>query len=126
MPKFSDQSQRRLQGVDLRLVRICEKVVEAYDISILEGRRTPERQRQLYAEGKTRTLNSKHLTGLAVDVAPYPIDWDDERRFIYMAGHMMMAAADIGARLRWGGNWNEDGILIVDQSFDDLVHFELV
>ena len=68
---------------------------------------------------------------MAVDVAPYPIDWHDQRRFDYFAGHVMATAkllhyeGFMRHRVRWGGDWNNDGQLR-DNEFNDLVHFELM
>ena len=78
----------------------------------------------LVEQGKSKTMNSKHLTGKAVDVAPYPIDWNDRERFTYFAGYVMGIAAKMGIKLRWGGDWDRDHNL-KENSFDDLPHFEI-
>ena len=56
------------------------------DVTIIEGLRTEARQAELVAQGKSKTKYSKHLEGKAVDLAPYPIDWEDRERFTYFAG----------------------------------------
>jgi peptidoglycan L-alanyl-D-glutamate endopeptidase CwlK len=67
----------------------------------------------------------------AIDVAPYPIDWDDRERFVYFAGQVMGISdvlyehGVISRPLRWGGDWNRD-TKVRDNNFDDLCHFELV
>jgi hypothetical protein len=61
----------------------------------------------------------------AVDVAPYPIDWNDTRRFDHFAGIVVGIAHRSGVKIRWGGNWDRDNDLN-DQNFNDLVHFELI
>ena len=68
---------------------------------------------------------------MVVDVAPYPIDWEDLDRFRYFAGYVMGVAAILHSeglithRLRWGGDWNRD-TQVKDNSFNDMPHFELV
>jgi len=98
------------------------------DISLIEGIRSLDRQKELKKLGSAKTLESKHLTGEAVDLAPYPIDWDDEKRFIYVAGIIKGVAFAMGIPIRWGGDWNGDTLLSnrdSEQTFDDLNHFEL-
>lgn len=60
----------------------------------------------------------------AVDIAPYPIDWNDRERFTYLAGHVKMAAHMLGIKVTWGGDWNNNNE-VKDNNFDDLPHFEL-
>jgi len=124
MPSFSDRSLARLNSTDERLVRVFTEVVKHFDCTILEGKRTVDRQKMLVAQGKSKTMNSKHLTGKAVDVAPYPIDWNDRERFTYFAGYVMGIAAKMGIKLRWGGDWARD-TQVSNNSFDDLPHFEI-
>jgi hypothetical protein len=61
---------------------------------------------------------------LAVDVAPYPVDWNDKERFYYFAGFVKGVASSLGISIRWGGDWNSDNNL-KNQTFFDLPHFEL-
>ena len=81
----------------------------------------------LRGNSKVQFPNSKHnsLPSLAVDAAPYPIDWNDKKRFALFAGFVLGIAATKGIRLRWGGDWNMNYITL-DNRFDDLPHFELV
>jgi hypothetical protein len=71
--------------------------------------------------------DSKHnqSPSMAVDVAPYPIDWADRERFNYFAGYVMGVASQHGIALRWGGDWNRDW-KVRDNNFDDLPHYELI
>jgi len=124
MPKFSKKSQDRLNTTDQRLIDLFTEVVKHFDCTILEGLRTEERQKKLVAEGKSKTMKSKHLLGKAVDVAPYPIDWQDRERFTYFAGFVLGIASQKGLNIRWGGDWDQDKDL-KDNKFDDLPHFEL-
>jgi peptidoglycan L-alanyl-D-glutamate endopeptidase CwlK len=125
MPKFGKKSQERLRGVNSELVNVLFELVKIMDVTIIEGVRSQERQDRLVAEGKSKTKFSKHLTGRAVDLAPYPIDWEDRDRFHYMGGMLRGIAHQMGVKVIWGGDWNGDGET-KDNNFDDLVHIELV
>jgi len=125
MPKFGKKSQERLRGVNSELVNVLFELVKIMDVTIIEGVRSQERQDRLVAEGKSKTKFSKHITGRAVDLAPYPIDWEDRDRFHYMGGMLRGIAHQMGVKVRWGGDWNGDGET-KDNNFDDLVHIELV
>jgi len=94
------------------------------DVTIIEGLRTEERQKELLAKGATKVKYSKHMAGKAVDLSPYPIDWDDRERFHYMGGMVRGIGQSMGVKIRWGGDWDSDGE-IKDNNFDDLVHVEL-
>jgi len=125
MPRFGKRSKKRLEGVDNSLVKILNKLIKIMDVTIIEGLRTKERQEELVKKGASKTKYSKHLKGKAVDVAPYPIDWEDRERFHYMGGMLRGIAYEMGVKIRWGGDWDSDGE-IADNSFDDLVHVELI
>jgi hypothetical protein len=135
MPSFGTASREQLDTVCPELVKVMEIVVKEYDISILEGRRSWARQAELLRQNKSKVGpgESKHnpptegddtWLSLAVDVAPYPIDWKDAKRFIYMAGLVIGIGRTLGFDIRWGGNWDQDQIILDDQNFDDLPHFE--
>lgn len=129
MYHFSQRSKDRLSTCDPALQRICERVIETYDFTILEGHRSNERQDELFRQGKSKLQagESKHNfdPSRAVDIAPYPIDWDDSKRFYLLAGMMFQAATELRVNLRWGGDWNRNWDH-TDQTFFDLPHFELV
>ena len=125
MPHFGKRSKERLKGVDIKLQHILRRLVKIMDVNIIEGLRTQERQNELVAKGASKTKYSKHIEGRAVDVAPYPIDWEDRERFHYMGGMLRGIAHEMGVKIRWGGDWDSDGE-IADNSFDDLVHIELI
>jgi len=132
MPSFGETSRHRLVGVHPSLTKILFEVVQMYDISIPPsgGLRTEAQQAELFASGKSKTINSKHLIqsdgyGHAVDVVPYPVDWDDSKRFFFMAGAIMMSAKRNNIKIRWGHDWDMD-MDFEDQSFNDSVHFEIV
>jgi len=135
MPTFSDHSRSELATIHPDLRKVCEAVIDAFDIRVIEGHRDKERQNKLYRRGKSQLQypDSKHnqQPSRAVDIAPYPIDWQAHDRFYLMAGHVQMAAyrllrrGEVAHQLRWGGDWDSDHDLD-DQAFDDLPHFELV
>ncbi|MEL6301085.1 MAG: M15 family metallopeptidase [Pseudomonadota bacterium] len=129
MYKFSRSSQERLASCDERIQRVCKRVIMIKDFTVLEGTRSQERQEQLFSQGKSKLQwpNSKHNTtpSLAIDIAPYPIDWHDLAEFRYLAGLMVGTGHEMGIALRWGGDWNMNGALS-DNRFNDLPHFELI
>ena len=116
--KLGTRSKQSLSGVHVDLVAVVKKAIEIteVDFSVIEGIRHIERQRQLVKEGKSTTLNSRHLTGHAVDMVPYPVDWEDLERFESMAEAMKLAAEELEIPIVWGGDW---------KSFYDAPHFEL-
>jgi len=142
MYSFSNASRARLNTCDPRLQRVFNRVIWHHDCTIIEGHRIRSRQLELYAAGRTKVKQGKHnaTPSLAVDVAPYiagiGIPWPNKKKrpdtytkdfwqFVYFAGIVMGTAAELGVQLRWGGDWDRDRDMS-DQSFDDLVHFELV
>jgi peptidoglycan L-alanyl-D-glutamate endopeptidase CwlK len=124
MYKFGKRSRERLKGVDARLVNVLNELIKIMDVTIIEGLRSKERQEQLLAQGKTKTKYSKHIEGKAVDLAPYPINWEDREMFHYMGGMLRGLGKAMGVNIRWGGDWDSDGD-IHDNKFDDLVHVEI-
>ena len=128
MPKFGRQSQSRLDTCHKDLQLLFNEVVKGFDCSVLCGERTRDEQDKAYHEGRSKLKypQSKHNTSpsIAVDVAPYPIDWDDKERFYFFAGYVKGIASQLGIKIRWGGDWDND-TQVHDQSFMDLPHFEL-
>jgi len=128
MASFGTSSREKLDTCDEKLQAICELIIEHYDFTVLEGTRSKERQNELFRQGKSKLKGgqSRHnsLPSKAVDIAPYPIDWNDTARFYFLAGLVRQAAHDLGVRIRQGADWDGDGSF-KDQSFHDLPHFEL-
>jgi len=114
---LSFRSRQRLSGVHPDLVAVVKRAIEIteQDFSVLEGIRGIERQRKLVKEGKSTTMNSRHLTGHAVDLVPYPVSWDWEY-FYPIADAMKAAAKELDVDVEWGGDW---------KSFPDGPHFQL-
>ena len=128
MYQFSINSKAKLRTCDERLQKLFNEVVEHIDCTIIEGRRTDQDQQKAYNEGKSHLKpgQSKHnnKVSLAVDVAPYPIDWEDLNRFYYFSGIVRGIAFARNIPIRWGGDWDNDNDL-KDQKLMDLVHFEI-
>lgn len=126
MPKFSAHSLGQLATCDVRLQRLFKEVIKHVDCRVLEGHRSLERQAELLQQGATKVTRGKHneYPSLAIDVAPYPVDWNDRERFILFAGFVKGIASQLGIPIRWGGDWDRDGYTS-DETFSDLVHFEL-
>ena len=118
--RFSARSLAKLEGVHPDLVRVVHRALELskVDFSIVEGLRTVERQKELLASGASRTMNSRHITGHAVDLAPFiagQIRWDWPP-FYDIAKAMKAAAAELNVPIIWGGDWT---------TFKDGPHWEL-
>ena len=124
MYKFGKRSRERLKGVDTKLVNVLNELIKMMDITVIEGLRSAERQKELLAKGATKVKYSKHMEGKAVDIAPYPIDWENRDGFYYMGGMVRGIAKQLGIDIRFGGDWDSDGDT-KDNNFDDLVHIEL-
>lgn len=153
--RLSNQSRGRLAGVHPDLQRVVMRAIEIsdQDFMVLEGVRTPERQRELYGQGRTAqqlkvagvdpklakpglnkvtwTLKSNHFVqaatgkGHAVDLVPFPVDWNDLKKFDAMADAMKRAAKEVGVTIRWGADWDADG-KPREKGESDSPHFELV
>lgn len=129
MPNFSLASKTKLLTCHPELQRLFNEVIKHWDCQILEGHRGKEAQNKAFREGNSKLQwpKGKHnkLPSLAIDVAPYPIDWKDTQRFIYFAGFVKGIAATLGIKLRYGGDWDSD-TQMTDENFRDLVHFEYI
>jgi peptidoglycan L-alanyl-D-glutamate endopeptidase CwlK len=128
MAKFGRNSRTRLATCDKQLQKLFNEVVKYFDCSVLVGFRGENEQNRAFDEGhsKLKWPHGKHNSNpsFAVDVAPYPLDWEDRERFIYFGGFVKGCAYQMDMPLRWGGDWNNNTSL-ADNKFDDLVHFEI-
>lgn len=118
--KLSAQSERTLLGVHEDLVKIVRLAIKKtrVDFKVGEGVRSMKKQQKLLRSGATRTLNSRHLTGHAVDLYAMvgsEIRWDWPL-YYKIAEAMKEAAAELGVPLEWGGDW---------RTFKDGPHFQL-
>lgn len=114
------KSRLKLRGVHPDLVRVVERAIQIteIDFTVLEGLRTKERQRELVAKGASQTMNSRHITGHAVDLGAYvggSVRWDWPL-YDKLGRAMKQAASDVGVPIVWGGDWT---------SLKDGPHFEL-
>lgn len=131
MPQFSPKSQERLATCHPDLQRLFREVVKAYDCTVICGHRGQQEQDAAYAEGRSKLKypQGKHnsMPSQAVDVGPYikgqGLSWDN-RQCTYFGGYVMGVASQMGIKIRWGGDWDRDQD-VKDQTFNDLVHFEL-
>ncbi len=126
--KLGQRSLDRLKGVNPSLVAVFKRACETmpFDVTVLEGLRSYERQQELLKQGATKVSISRHMSGNALDIAPYPIDWNDLERFQIVAEHMFKAAKELGVVIRWGGTWERTFTKPVKWAkFLDAPHFEL-
>ena len=148
---LSKLSLGRLNGVDANLVKVVQRAIEItpQDFMVVEGVRTKEQCYINYGKGRTvaqctakgvpaqyaqpklakvtwlnNPLSSKHVTGKAVDLVPYPVDWNDLTKFDQVAKAMFAAADELGVSIRWGADWDNDGNYREKGEYD-LPHFEL-
>ena len=117
---LGQRSLLRLEGVHPDLVRVVKKAAALSDLdfTVLEGLRSVERQKQLVSQGASKTMNSRHITGHAVDLAPMiagEVRWDWPL-YHKLAKIVKAAAADEKVPLQWGGDW---------RAFKDGPHWEL-
>lgn len=135
MPMFSQESFSKLSTCHLDLQALFYEVIKTFDCTILKGFRNEEEQEAAFSSGHTqlRWPDGKHnkQPSLAIDVSPYPVDWNNTKRFYWFAGYVMGIAerlkdeGKITHSIRWGGDWDRD-YDINDNKFNDLVHFEIV
>ena len=129
MAKYGERSKKNLSTAHPKLQELFNEVIKVYDHSIICGRRGKEEQDQAVHEGRSKQVwpTSKHNSdpSHAVDAAPYPIDWNDLKRLYYFAGIVKGIASQKKIAIRWGGDWDGDNDF-KDQTFNDLVHFELI
>lgn len=136
--KLGPASRKKLEGLHPNLIAVVTRAIEVttQDFTVLCGVRTLAEQKELYAQGRTKpgnivtwTLNSRHLPaadglGRAVDLAPYPIDWNDLLKFDAIAKAMFGASKELGIPIRWGADWDQDG-KPRERGETDSPHFEL-
>ena len=137
MYAYSGKSKAQLGTCHLPLVEVFNAVIEHRDCTIIEGRRSQERQNELFRAGQSQVEwpDSKHnvlqpsALSRAVDAAPYypgeGIPWQDRERWLAWGGFVLGIASGLGIKLRWGGDWDGDW-KHNDQRFHDMPHFELV
>ena len=120
MLSFSKASLDKMNGVNSKLVILMKEAIKnsPYDFKITEGLRTVERQKELVKTGKSKTMNSYHLKGKAVDIAVLidnKITWDF-KYYNEVANHIKEVAKRLGYVITWGGDW---------KTFKDGPHFQI-
>ena len=133
MYKLSQRSLDNLDGVHPDLVKVVKRAIQTtkQDFLVTAGLRTTAEQQALYAQGRTKPGSivtkadgvknkSNHQAksdgyGHAVDLVPYPVDWNDVSKFKAIANAMLLAASELRVKIEWGGLWK----------FTDYPHFEL-
>jgi peptidoglycan LD-endopeptidase CwlK len=136
MPKFSQSSFSKLSTCHSDLQALFYEVIKYYDCTILEGYRNQEDQEKAFASGHTKLHwpNGKHnhQPSMAVDVTPYPIDFDNNKTAFWFGGYVMGIAqklkdeGKITHSIRWGGAWDGINKFNTPGMLNDLVHFELI
>lgn len=110
--QLTDADKRKLVGVNYRLVAVVNRValVTPKPFAVIEGVRSLARQRQLVKQGASKTLNSKHLTGRAVDIVPLvngKISWD-WKHYEPIVKTAKAVSADMGVPMIFGFDWGWD------------------
>ena len=148
---LSQKSLGRLNGVNERLQRVVKRAIELskQDFMVLEGVRTRQQCMTNYGKGRTiaqcvakgvpaqyanpkaakvtwlnNPFASKHVSGKAVDLVPYPVDWNDLKKFDAIAQAMLQAAKELNVSIRWGADWDADG-KSRERGESDSPHFEI-
>jgi peptidoglycan LD-endopeptidase CwlK len=140
VPHWSANSLRNLSTCDFKLQELAWQVLHGWDCSVLEGHRNETKQRAYFAAGTTKVQypDSKHndYPSRAIHLAPYPFKWPEHiqdpkerqkalNRLYMFVGYVLATAKHLGIKVRSGADWDMDGDLM-DQTFDDLIHLELV
>lgn len=139
MPAYSQSSLSKLSTCHVDLQKIFFEVIKHYDCTIIEGFRNEQAQENAFKNGKTTIHwpngNHNHSPSRAVDVAPYPVRFDENIknnfRYYHFAGFVkgisakLLEEGKIISSIRWGGDWNGNNDFS-DQKFNDFVHFELI
>lgn len=137
---LSQKSKDKLKGVHPELIKVVERAIDISEIDFFvnEGVRTPERQKELYAQGRTKpgkkvtwTLNSNHFVspktgyGHAVDVYAFPFNNNQTPATSKkIAEAFLRAAHELNIPIRWGADWDRDGVFY-EKGESDSPHFEL-
>ena len=106
--QLGKRSLQNLSGVHPDLVAVVKRAIEIseQDFTVIEGIRNINRQRELVKAGFSKTMNSRHITGHAVDIVPWPIpsDWGEyqDHQWDAVASSILEAAKEFGVDLEWG------------------------
>ena len=111
---LSQRSLDNLMGVQPALVAVVKRAIQLtkVDFGVIEGVRTEARQRELVDKGASQTMNSRHLTGHAVDLMAYINGRASWELNLYddIADAMKAAAIELDTPIKWGGAWTVQDI----------------
>ena len=132
LPAFGSTSRKNLAECHPQLQKLFKEVIKHWDCAVIDGARSHAEQVKNVQRGVSKTMASKDLRQAdgfshAADVGPYPVLWNDPqyaRECLFFGGFVLGIAAKLGLKVRYGGDWDSDKDLN-DQTFNDLVHFEL-
>lgn len=136
MAKFGPTSVKKLKTCHPDIQKVLNEAIKHYDFTVLFGYRTPEEQFELFKQGrkfngsawvkvgptvtnldgKTKLSEHNHSPSLAVDIAPFPIIWNDISRFKELSKVIKEAATKVGVDIEWGGDW---------KTFVDYPHYQI-
>ena len=124
--KLSERSMAKLEGVDSRMQDVVKEAITLtkVDFGVICGMRTEDEQRELVAKGASKTMKSKHLDGLAVDLMAYIGSRASWELNLYddIADAMAEAARDNNVKIRWGAAWHIDSIADWDFTMQDAMN----
>lgn len=131
MPNLSDKSIAFLNTCDERLRRVVYEAIKLMNFAVIEGHRNQEEQHADFLKGASKLdwPDSPHndTPSRAVHLVPYPLDWDDWKKFYYLGGLIVAVGDRLGIKVRWGGDWKGDQSMneTFDHPLNDLCHFEV-
>ena len=131
MPTFSRRSLDHLDTCHFELQRLFLEVIKERDCTILQGFRGKDDQEKAFNEGKSKAHwgQSKHnySPSCAVDVMPYPINWNDKDGVTKFYEFVKKKADELGIKIRWGADWDGDGKYWEKDGWEiDGPHYELI
>jgi peptidoglycan L-alanyl-D-glutamate endopeptidase CwlK len=128
MPKFSKRSLKALEELHPELQEVAVEAIKTVDFVILDAQRGRAEQEKAFKAGNSKAHfgHSAHnwIPAVAIDIVPYPIDFNNVAGFREIAKTFLATAKRLGIPLRWGGDWDMDGDW-KDERFLDWGHFEL-
>lgn len=133
MPKFSQTSLNQLATCDERLQKIANEAIKIFDFVVVEGHRGEEAQNAAYAKGFSKLPwplgNHNKSPSIAMDCAPFPIDWSSQsraiERFVFMQGIFYAVAQQLNIPIRQGIDWNRNHDMRDEHGLHDYPHIEI-
>jgi hypothetical protein len=117
---FGKRSKKHLSSCCVELQQICNEVIKVTDFAVICGHRSKKAQNKAYKNKKSmkKWPTSRHnsIPSTAVDIVPFPVDWENIERFYFLAGAFLAVASSLGIKITWGGHWKR---------LRDYPHFQL-